>query len=332
MSDYLSGLFSLADRVAIVTGGSSGIGQAMAAALARAGAQVVLVARDSGRLEESAASLRAQGCSAAWVSTDLSDRAAVELAAAAAATAFGEPDILINCAGINLRPPLAELTPDQWDLSMAVNLTAPFLLGQRFGPSMAARGWGRIVNVTSQQAGRAFANSGGYGASKGGLAALTRSQSEAWARSGVCCNSVCPGFVPTRGSTRPWPIIRRSRRRWRPGPWWGGTASLRTSPGSPYSWPRAPATTSPATPCTWTAASPPPNRPRRCPSQHRAGADEAEGVRGQAAAAGQRLTRRLLVQPRRNEAYMMKASSAPVPSITRSVGGAGTRTGGRPLA
>jgi gluconate 5-dehydrogenase len=80
---------------------------------------------------------------------------------------------------------------------MAVNLTGPFLLGQRFGPSMAARGWGRIINVTSQQAGRAFGNSGGYGASKGGLAALTRSQSEAWASSGVCCNSVCPGFVAT---------------------------------------------------------------------------------------------------------------------------------------
>ncbi len=81
---------------------------------------------------------------------------------------------------------------------MAVNLTAPFLFGQRFGPLMAARGWGRIINVTSQQAQRAFGNSGGYGASKGGLAALTRSQSEAWAAAGVCCNSVCPGFVPTR--------------------------------------------------------------------------------------------------------------------------------------
>jgi len=197
MSDYLSELFSLAGRVALVTGGSSGIGRGMAAALARAGAQVVLIARDSQRLEESAASLQAQGCSAAWVSADLGDRAAVGRAAAAA-SAFGEPDILINCAGINLRPPLAELTPAEWDLTMAVNLTAPFLLGQRFGPSMAARGWGRIVNVTSQQAGRAFGNSGGYGASKGGLAALTRSQSEAWACSGVCCNSVCPGFVPTR--------------------------------------------------------------------------------------------------------------------------------------
>ena len=198
MSDYLSELFSLAGRVAVVTGGSSGIGQGMAAALARAGAQVVLIARDAQRLADSVASLRAQGCRAAWVSADLGDRAAVETAAPSAAEAFGEPDILVNCAGINLRPPLAELTAAEWDLTMAVNLTAPFLLGQRFGPAMAARGWGRIVNVTSQQAGRAFGNSGGYGASKGGLAALTRSQSEAWARSGVCCNSVCPGFVPTR--------------------------------------------------------------------------------------------------------------------------------------
>jgi NAD(P)-dependent dehydrogenase (short-subunit alcohol dehydrogenase family) len=198
MTDYLGELFSLAGRVAVVTGGSSGIGQGMASALARAGAQVVLIARDSRRLADSVASLRAQGCRAAWVSADLGDRAAIERAAPSAAEAFGEPDILVNCAGINLRPPLAELTAAEWDLTMAVNLTAPFLLGQRFGPSMAARGWGRIVNVTSQQAGRAFANSGGYGASKGGLAALTRSQSEAWAPSGVCCNSVCPGFVPTR--------------------------------------------------------------------------------------------------------------------------------------
>ena len=198
MSDYLSGLFSLTGRVAVVTGGSSGIGQGMATALARAGARVVLVARDARRLEEAAAALAADGGKTAWVSADLADRDQAGQAAERAAAAFGEPDILVNCAGINLRPPLPELTTAEWDLTMAVNLTAPFLLGQRFGPPMAERGWGRIVNVTSQQAGRAFANSGGYGASKGGLAALTRSQSEAWARSGVCCNSVCPGFVPTR--------------------------------------------------------------------------------------------------------------------------------------
>jgi NAD(P)-dependent dehydrogenase (short-subunit alcohol dehydrogenase family) len=196
MDDYLGSLFSLSGRVAVVTGGSSGIGFAMASALARAGARVVLVARDAERLAAAAASLGAAG-SVTWVSADLGDRAAAERAAQEIAEKFGEPDILVNCAGINLRPPLGSLTAQEWDLSMAVNLTAPFLLGQRFGPSMAARGWGRIINVTSQQAGRAFGNSGAYGVSKGALASLTRSQSEAWAPSGVCCNSVCPGWVAT---------------------------------------------------------------------------------------------------------------------------------------
>jgi NAD(P)-dependent dehydrogenase (short-subunit alcohol dehydrogenase family) len=200
MSDYLSELFSLDGRIAVVTGGSSGIGLGMATALARAGAQTVLVARDPGRLDEAATAIKAAGDQAevSTVSADLADRGDLERAAEAAAARYGEPDILVNCAGINLRPPLAELTEADWDLTMAVNLTAPFLLGQRFGPAMAARGWGRIINVTSQQAGRAFSSSGGYGASKGGLASLTRSQSEAWAASGVCCNNVCPGFVPTR--------------------------------------------------------------------------------------------------------------------------------------
>ena len=199
MSDYLSELFSLSGRIAVVTGGSSGIGLGMATALAQAGAQTVLIARDPGRLDEAVTAIKAAGDQAevSTVSADLADRGDLERAAEAAAARYGEPDILVNCAGINLRPPLAELTEADWDLTMAVNLTAPFLLGQRFGPAMAARGWGRIINVTSQQAGRAFSDSGGYGASKGGLASLTRSQSEAWAASGVCCNNVCPGFVPT---------------------------------------------------------------------------------------------------------------------------------------
>jgi NAD(P)-dependent dehydrogenase (short-subunit alcohol dehydrogenase family) len=196
---YLAELFSLDGRVAVVTGGSSGIGQEMARALALAGARVVLVARDRVRLVVAADTLKAAGGSGvARVSADLADRAEVSRAGEEAERAFGPPDILVNCAGVNLRPPLPSLSVEDWDLTMAVNLTAPFLLGQRFGPQMAARGWGRIINVTSQQAQRAFANSGAYGASKGGLAALTRSQSEAWARSGVCCNSVCPGFVMTR--------------------------------------------------------------------------------------------------------------------------------------
>jgi NAD(P)-dependent dehydrogenase (short-subunit alcohol dehydrogenase family) len=197
MADYLRDLFALHGRIAVVTGGSSGIGRAIARALAGAGARVVLVARGADALDQTAAQLRAAGSEAAWVSADLGDRASLEAGAREAAAHFGEPDILVNCAGINLRPPMGALTVAEWDQTIAVNLTAPFLLGQRFGPPMAERGWGRIINVASQQAVRAFGNSGGYGASKGGLASLTRSQSEAWAARGVCCNAISPGFVIT---------------------------------------------------------------------------------------------------------------------------------------
>ena len=169
----------------------------MAGALARAGAHVVVLARGEAAVSAAAADLRADGGQADWVSADLADRAAAQRAAETIARMAGEPDILVNAAGLNLRPPLAELTPAAWDQLLAVNLTAPFLLGQWFGPGMAARGWGRIINIASQQAIRAFGNSGGYGAAKGGLVALTRSQSEAWAPHGVCCNAIAPGFVAT---------------------------------------------------------------------------------------------------------------------------------------
>src|SRR5215469_526852 len=194
---FLPSLFSLQGRVALVTGGSSGIGHAMARALALAGARVVLLARREDPLDRAVHALRAAGCDAARVSADLADRAAVLHGAAAAAEPFGEPDIVVNAAGVNIRPPLGELTTADWDTLMAVNLTAPFLLGQRFGPAMAARGFGRILNIASQQAVRAFGNSGGCGAAKAGLAGLTRSQSEAWAPHGVCCNAIVPGFVAT---------------------------------------------------------------------------------------------------------------------------------------
>ncbi|MEU9497658.1 SDR family oxidoreductase [Streptomyces sp. NPDC048196] len=194
---YLSELFSLDGRVAVVTGGSSGIGRAIAEALARAGASVVIVARKESELAATVDELTANGCRAAWVSADLSTRDGARAAAERAAEVFGEPDILVNSAGINLRPPMGELGEEVWDATMAVNLDAPYLLGQRFGPGMAERGFGRIIHITSQQAHRAFVQSGAYGVSKGALESLARSQAEAWSPHGVTCNTLVPGFVMT---------------------------------------------------------------------------------------------------------------------------------------
>ncbi|MER7198583.1 dehydrogenase [Streptomyces sp. CB01635] len=195
--NYLSELFSLDGRTAVVTGGSSGIGKAIAGALARAGASVVIVARKEAELTATVDELTAEGCRAAWVSADLSTRDGVRAAAERVAGVFGEPDILVNSAGINLRPPMSELDDEVWDATMAVNLEAPHLLGRRFGPGMAERGFGRIIHITSQQAHRAFVQSGAYGVSKGALEALARSQAEAWSPHGVTCNTLVPGFVMT---------------------------------------------------------------------------------------------------------------------------------------
>jgi NAD(P)-dependent dehydrogenase (short-subunit alcohol dehydrogenase family) len=197
VSTYLESLFSLAGRVALVTGGSSGIGRAIAEALGRAGAKVVVVARREAPLAAAVAELAELGVEAAAVAADLGDRGALREAAEAAATRYGEPDILVNSAAINRRPHLSDLTDDDWDATISANLDAPFLLGQRFGPPMAARGWGRIINIASQQSVRAYGNSGAYGAAKAGLTGLTRSQAEAWSRHGVTSNAIAPGIVRT---------------------------------------------------------------------------------------------------------------------------------------
>jgi NAD(P)-dependent dehydrogenase (short-subunit alcohol dehydrogenase family) len=187
-------MFSLHGRRALVTGGSSGIGRAMAAALTEAGADVVLVARTAETLEQAARDIPG----ATWMAADLGEEDEIERVGAEA----GEVDVLVNAAGLNLRPPLGDVTADQWDRTLAVNLTAPFLLGQRLGSGMAARGWGRILNVGSQQSWRAFGNSGAYGAAKAGVLGLTRSQAEAWSPHGVTANCVIPGFVRTAMTER----------------------------------------------------------------------------------------------------------------------------------
>jgi gluconate 5-dehydrogenase len=190
-------LFSLQGRAALVTGGSSGIGYAMAEAIACAGARTVLLARREGSLKEAVERIAAKGGQAYAVVADITDRAQLARVAEEAVERVGEIDILVNCAANMFRPPLGDLTTDQWDVQFAANVDAPFLLGQRFGPRMAERGWGRIINVGSQQSISAFGNSGGYGAAKAAVAGLTRSQAEAWSAHGVSVNTIIPGFVLT---------------------------------------------------------------------------------------------------------------------------------------
>lgn len=197
MNAYLDSLFSLDGRTAIVTGGSSGIGRGIATALARAGAATVIVARGKDRIDATVAELSEAGCRAAGVVGDLGTRRGIRDLAEAATEPFGEPDILVNSAGINIRPPITEITEDDWDATMTVNALAPFLLGQRYAPGMARRGYGRLIHISSQQAHRAFVSSGIYGASKGAVESLMRSEAEAWGGTGVTSNTLVPGFVLT---------------------------------------------------------------------------------------------------------------------------------------
>lgn len=181
----------------MVTGGSSGIGRAMAFALGQAGARLILVARRPEPLKECVDQLTSLGVEATAIPADISESDALSGLVSKIELDIGVPDILINAAGINRRPHMNDLSLKDWQDTLAANLTAPFALGQAFGPKMAQRGSGRIINIASQQAFRAFGNSGAYGVSKGGLVALTRSQAEAWSRNGVLCNTVSPGLVET---------------------------------------------------------------------------------------------------------------------------------------
>jgi gluconate 5-dehydrogenase len=193
MHPSVGSLFDLTGRRALVTGGNSGIGAAMARALGLAGARVVLVARREAELQAVAQQLRGEGIEADLLSTDLADVAALRVAAQSA----GAIDILVNAAGINLRQPFAEVTPEAWQTQLALHLGAPFFLTQALAPGMAARGWGRIVNIASLQSYRAFGNSAPYGAGKGGIVQLTRAIAQEWGGKGITCNAIGPGFFPT---------------------------------------------------------------------------------------------------------------------------------------
>ena len=190
--------FSLADRSFVVTGASSGIGRAMAGFLAQAGARVVLVARREEVLAEAVDSINA-GHTATYVCADLTEREALAEVAerCRASLPSGIVDGVVNAAGINLRQGVDEVSIDSWDRTLNLNLAVPFFLTREFIPAMREQGYGRVINVASLQAIRAFPNGLPYGASKGGLSQLTRAMAEAWSQYGICCNAIAPGFFPT---------------------------------------------------------------------------------------------------------------------------------------
>ena len=193
----VAALFDLQGRRALVTGGNSGIGEAMARALGLAGAQVLLVARRDTELQAAVQRLQADDIVAQSLAADLVDAHGLRAVARSAEERLGGIDILVNAAGVNLRQPFGEVTPESWQTQIALHLGAPFFLTQALAPGMATRGWGRIINIASLQSFRAFPHSAPYGAGKGGVVQLTRAVAQEWSGKGITCNAIGPGFFPT---------------------------------------------------------------------------------------------------------------------------------------
>lgn len=189
--------FSLEGKRALVTGASRGLGQAIAVALAGAGADVVCASSRRSGTDETAAFVHAAGRQAWQVEADLADRAATLAMADEAERLAGSIDILVNNGGTIRRHPAAEHPLEDWDLVLRTNLDAVFLLSQRFGRGMVERGAGKIVNVASLLSFQGGITVPGYAASKHAVAGLTKALANEWGRHGVQVNAVAPGYMRT---------------------------------------------------------------------------------------------------------------------------------------
>ncbi|MFM8393365.1 MAG: SDR family NAD(P)-dependent oxidoreductase [Acidobacteriota bacterium] len=197
-SEFRMPSFSLAGRVALVTGGGRGLGLGMALALAHAGADIALASRSTGELEEAAEMIRAVGRRVLVVPTDVGDVAAVRAMVDQTAAHYGGLDILVNAAGINFRRPVETFTEDDWDRLMAVNLKGAFFAAQAARPFMQQRGGGKIINVGSIIFELVVPNIALYAISKGGMRQMTRALSLEYAGDRICVNAIAPGRFWTR--------------------------------------------------------------------------------------------------------------------------------------
>jgi len=190
-------MFDLSGCVAIVTGGNGGIGLGMARGLARAGARVVVAARNEQKSSAAVRELKALGSDAFALTVDVTDEAAVQSMVDTAAQRCGRIDILVNNAGINIRKPAHELPLAQWKEVIETNLTSAFICSRAVYPHLKRGGGGKIVNIGSMLSifGASFAPA--YGASKGGLVQLTKSLAVAWAGDNIQVNAVLPGWIDT---------------------------------------------------------------------------------------------------------------------------------------
>ena len=192
---------SLENRHALVTGAGRGIGRAIANHLAAAGASVVVTARTSDELDEVVSEIAAAGGRASAVTTDLSDRTQTRALVSRASEAFGAIDILVNNAGVGSASdprPLADYRDEFWDLSLEVNMTAPYLLSKAALPAMREQSWGRIITVASINGKMANLHAGAYTASKHGVIGLMRALALEHAAEGITVNCICPGPVKTK--------------------------------------------------------------------------------------------------------------------------------------
>lgn len=184
-------------RVAVVTGGASGIGLGVARRFVADGHRVALLDRDGAGAEAAAAELRAGGADAVAAEVDVADRAAVDAAFDQVRAQLGPVEILVTSAGIEDFTAVLEITPDTWDRIIAVNLTGTFSCAQAALRDMLAAGWGRIVTISSQSAQSGAPSMAHYSASKGGVISLTKALAVELARSGVTVNTVSPSVVDT---------------------------------------------------------------------------------------------------------------------------------------